>query len=377
MNQTSYRICPRCIMDTSDPMITFDSVGNCNHCSSALEMAPKVWFPGETGEKMLRETAEKIRKEGRKKEYDCIIGLSGGIDSSYLTYLVKAKLGLRPLVVHVDCGWNSELAVNNIENITKHLDIELHTFVVNWEEMKDLQRSFFKASLPDQDIPQDHAIFAALYKWASKNDVSYVFNGTNYTTESILPLSWGYQAMDLRHIRSIHKHYGEKPLMDFPTVNFFERYFYYYFFRRMKIISPLNYIDYNKDKAIDILSKDLGWKYYGGKHQESRFTKFFQNYYLPHKFGFDKRRAHLSSLVISGQMTRDKALESIKLNVYSESEINDDLEYVAKKLDWTPQEFRDIIDLPPRIHRDFTNNDFLFRAGIRTKRLLRKTFSTR
>jgi N-acetyl sugar amidotransferase len=364
-------------MDTTDPVITFDSNGNCNHCNSALEIAPSIWFPDEAGEKMLMETAENIRKEGKKKEYDCIIGLSGGIDSSYLTYLAKVKLGLRPLVVHVDCGWNSELAVNNIENITRHLDIELHTFVVNWEEMKDLQRSFFRASLPDQDIPQDHAIFAALYSFAAKNDIKYIFNGLNYATEIILPSSWGYQAMDLRHLKSVHKHYGERPLKDYPTVNFVERYFYYSFIRRMKIISPLNYLDFNKDKAIELMTRDLGWKYYGGKHHESRFTKFFQNYYLPFKFGFDKRRAHLSSLVISGQITREEALEAMKLNVFTESEINDDLEYVAKKLDWTPEEFRGIISLPPGMHKDFANNEILFNTGIRTKRFLKKVMLNR
>jgi N-acetyl sugar amidotransferase len=359
-------------MDTTDPMITFDSDGNCSHCNSALALAPKMWFPGENGEKMLKTIADKIRDEGKKQEYDCIIGLSGGIDSSFLTYLAKMKLGLRPLVVHVDCGWNSELAVKNIENITKNLDIELHTFVVNWEEMKDLQRAFFMASLPDQDIPQDHAIFAALYSFAAMNNVKYAFNGVNYTTEIILPASWGYQAMDLRHLRSVHRHYGKRPLKDYPTVTFFERYFYYNFIKRMKILSPLNYFNYRKDDAIDFLSREMGWKYYGGKHHESRFTKFFQNYYLPHKFGFDKRRAHLSSLVISGQMTRDEALEAMKINVYTESEINDDLEYVAKKLDWTPQEFRDIIALPAGKHKNYANNDFLFSLGIKTKRMLRK-----
>jgi N-acetyl sugar amidotransferase len=372
MNQTSYRICRRCIMDTSDPVITFDEEGKCNHCNTALEMAPTVWFPGEKGEKRLSEIAGKIKKDGRKNEYDCIIGLSGGVDSSYLTYLAKVKLGLRPLVVHVDCGWNSELAVKNIENITKHLNIELHTFVVNWEEMKDLQRAFFRASLPDQDIPQDHAIFAALYKYASKNNVRYALNGLNYSTEIILPVSWGYQAMDLRHLRSVHRQFGEKPLKDYPTVNFFERYIYYGFIQGMTIFSPLNYINYNKDEAIDVLSKEFGWTWYGGKHHESRFTKFFQNYYLPHKFGFDKRRAHLSSLIISGQITRDEAIDALRSAVYTEAEINDDLEYVAKKLDWTPREFRDIISLTPKRHKDYGNIDLLFNAGIRLNRMIRK-----
>ena len=359
-------------MDTSDPSIIFDTEGNCNHCNSALEVAPKIWFRGEKGEKLLEEIAEKIRNDGKKKEYDCIIGLSGGVDSSYLTYLAKERLGLRPLVVHVDCGWNSELAVKNIENITRKLNIELHTFVVNWEEMKDLHRSFFKASLPDQDIPQDHAIFSALYKFASKNNVRYALNGLNYSTEIILPGSWGYQAMDLFHLKSVHRRFGEKPLHDYPAVSFFERYIYYGFIRGMKIFSPLNYINYSKEEAIKILSSDFGWSWYGGKHHESRFTKFFQNYYLPHKFGYDKRRAHLSSLIISGQITRDEALEAMKADIYTANEINDDLEYVAKKLGWSPDEFRSIIALPPRAHRDYGNIDFLFRGGMALKRMIGK-----
>ncbi|MCU0472648.1 MAG: N-acetyl sugar amidotransferase [Bacteroidales bacterium] len=375
MNKPGYAICTRCIMDSTDPEITFDNEGHCNHCNSALAQAPEIWFPDENGERMLRKVIERIRNEGKGKEYDCIVGLSGGIDSSYLAYLTKVKLELRPLVVHVDCGWNSELAVKNIENITKHLDLELHTFVVNWEEMKDLQRAFFKASLPDQDIPQDHAIFAALYKFASENDVRYALNGGNYSTEIILPTSWGYQAMDLRQIKSVHKHFGERPLKDFPTVNFLERYIYYKFIRRMNILSPLNYFNYRKEEAIDILTRELGWKYYGGKHYESRFTKFFQSYYLPYKFNFDKRRAHLSSLVISGQMKRSEALEAMKEFSYSENEINDDIDYVAKKLDWSPQEFRNIIDLPPREHREFANLDHLFNLGIKAKRMVRKILS--
>jgi len=371
MKSGEYRICKRCIMDTTDPMITFDSDGNCSHCNTALAMAPKIWFPDENGEKMIKSIAGKIREEGKKQEYDCVIGLSGGVDSSYLTYLSKVKFGLRPLVVHVDTGWNSELAVNNIENITKHLDIELHTFVVNWEEMKDLQRAFFTASLPDQDIPQDHAIFAALYNFAAKNNVRYAFNGANFTSEIILPSSWGYQAMDLRHLRSVHRKFGERPLRDYPTISFFKRYLYYNLIKGMKIYSPLNYLNYRKDEAMNILTNETGWRYYGGKHHESRFTKFFQSYYLPHKFGFDKRRAHLSSLIISGQMKRDEAIEEMKRNSYAEPEINDDLEYVAKKLDWTPLEFREIIALPPGRHLDHANLNSLFNLGIRVKRMLR------
>lgn len=372
MNLATYRICNRCIMDTTDPDILFDEDGNCNHCNTAISLAQQIWFPDGRGEEIFSAIIKKIKKEGKGKDYDCIIGLSGGVDSSYLAY-ITVKSGLRPLVVHIDCGWNSEMAVKNIENIVKTLNLELHTFVVNWEEMKDLQRSFFKASLPDQDIPQDHAIFAGLYNFASENKIKYAFNGGNYATEVILPFSWGFQAMDLRHLKAIHKQFGKIKLYDYPTISFFNRFIYFSFLKRMKIISPLNYLNYRKEEAMKVLSEELGWQYYGGKHHESRFTKFFQSYYLPHKFNFDKRRAHLSSLVISGQMTRETALEEMKKSVYSsESEINDDLEYIAKKLDWSTDEFIKIINLPPRSHKEFANNEFIFNIGIKSKRFLRK-----
>jgi len=360
-------------MDTSDPLISFDEAGNCNHCNSALDLAEKTWFPDSRGDKILNELIEKIKLEEKNKEFDCIIGLSGGVDSSYLAYYAVSK-GLRPLVVHVDCGWNSEQAVRNIENVIKKLNIELHTYVVNWEEMKDLQRAFFKASLPDQDIPQDHAIFAALYNFAEKNNVRYVFNGLNFATECIMPENWGYQAMDYRHLKAIHKKFGQIRLKDYPHLNFYQRYIYYPLIKRMKIINPLNYIDYRKDDAIETMKSELGWQYYGGKHHESRFTKFFQSYYLPVKFGYDKRRAHLSSMIVSGQIMRESALELIKDKVYSENEIVNDMEYVAKKLDWSPAEFRAILELPPNRHQDFPSNENLFRFGLKSKDFLKRIF---
>jgi N-acetyl sugar amidotransferase len=361
-------------MDTTDPEIKFDDQGNCNHCNSAIELAGKVWFPDEHGEKYLNSVFEKIRYEERNKEFDCIIGLSGGIDSSYLAWLTVNK-GLRPLVIHIDCGWNSEQAVKNVENVVKKLNIELHTFVVNWEEMKDLQRSFFKASLPDQDIPQDHAIFSALYKFAEENNIRYVLNGLNFATESILPESWGYQAMDYRHLKAVHERFGEIKLKEYPHITFFQRFIYFTLIKRMKILNPLNFIDYHKDAAIEILKNELGWQYYGGKHFESRFTKFFQSYYLPMKFGFDKRRAHLSSLIISGEISRNEALNEINEKPYSENEINFDLDYVAKKLDWSPGEFRTIINLPPKRHQDFANNEYFFKSGLKFKKILKKFYT--
>ena len=365
----TYQICNRCIMDSSDPEISFDDSGNCNHCNSALELAEKTWFPDQRGEKELDSIIVRIKSEGRNNEFDCITGLSGGVDSSYLAWLAVQK-GLRPLVVHVDCGWNSELAVRNVENIVKKLNIELHTFVVNWEEMKDLQRSFFMASVPDQDIPQDHAIFAALYNFANDNNISWVLNGYNFATESIMPQSWGHQAMDYHHLISIQKRFGELKLKDYPHVDFFRRYVWYTLIKKMKIVNPLNYISYRKEEAIETLKRELDWQYYGGKHYESRFTKFFQGYYLPYKFNFDKRRAHLSSLIMSGQMSRDEALETMKENLWVEDDMNNDLEYVAKKLGWSAEEFRSIIELPPVGHKEYPNNESLFIYGKRLKQAL-------
>jgi N-acetyl sugar amidotransferase len=363
-----YQICNRCIMDTSDPFIAFDKKGYCNHCTKALETMKTTWLPNEVGAKYLSKIIERIKERGKGKDYDCIVGLSGGIDSSYLAYLA-VKMGLRPLIVHTDCGWNSEVAVKNIENLVRLLNLELHTYVVDWEEMKDLQLAYLKASVANQDVPQDHAIFAALYKYAVKNNVEYVFTGSNFATESILPAAWGYNSLDYRNMKSIHKRYGTIKLKTFPHVTFFDRYIYYVYIKRMKVIKPLNYVKYNKDEAIKTLSEELGWSYYGGKHHESRFTKFFQTYYLPTKFGYDKRRAHLSSLIISGHIDRARAIEIMSTNPYSVDEFNESIEYVAKKLDLTLQELINLINLPKRSYKDFPSNEWFFKLGLSLRKL--------
>ena len=366
-----YQICNRCIMDTSDIKIIFDKKGNCNHCNEAIERAKEVWFPNEEGAQKLISIVDKIKNEGENKPYDCIVGLSGGVDSSYLAYKI-VELGLRPLVIHVDCGWNSELAVKNIENIVTKLNLELHTYVVNWQEMKDLQLSYFKASVANQDIPQDHAIFSAFYNFAVKHDIKYVFNGSNFATESILPQSWGYNNMDTKNLKSIHKKFGQKRLKTYPIMSFFKQYFYFRYFRKMTIVKPLNMMTYIKDEAIDLMKKELGWRYYGEKHHESRFTKFFQAYYLPSKFGYDKRRAHLSSLIVSKQLTRDEAVKEMNTEVYPNHSHIDDMEYVAKKLDVSLEEFQNIIKKPNKIYKDYNNNEKLFEMGFK----LRNKFKT-
>lgn len=362
----TYQICNRCIMDITDPEIVFDENGVCNHCTNALERAKTMWYPNEEGEKKLQAITKEIKESQKNKEYDCIIGLSGGIDSSYLAYKV-VKLGLRPLVVHVDCGWNSEMAVKNVENIVRKLGLDLHTHVVNWQEMKDLQLACFKANVANQDVPQDHAIFAALYSYAVKNNINYVFNGSNFATECILPRSWGYNALDYKNLKAIHRKFGTKKLRSYPHVTFLKRYFYFTFIRKMKIVKPLNLMVYNKDKAIGIMQKELDWQYYGGKHHESRFTKFFQAYYLPYKFGYDKRRAHLSSLIVSKQLSREEALQEMEQEIYPNNAHIEDMEYVAKKLGITLAEFKKIIEMPNKSYKDYPNNEWLFRLGFRIR----------
>ncbi|MCK9613165.1 MAG: N-acetyl sugar amidotransferase [Bacteroidales bacterium] len=359
-------------MDTSDPDITFDENGYCNHCTRALAEKSTLWFPNEEGEKKLKAIVDKIKIQRKGNDYDCIIGLSGGVDSSFLAYKA-VQYGLKPLVVHVDCGWNSELAVKNIENIVKYLNLELHTYVVNWEEMKDLQLAFFRSNVANQDIPQDHAIFAALYKFAVKNNVSYVLNGSNFATESILPVSWGYNALDYRQIKGIYKAFGNKKMKTYPHVTFFQRYVYFTFIKKMRVLKMLNYLPYDKEKAIKIMSDELGWRYYGGKHHESRFTKFFQAHFLPAKFGYDKRRSHLSSLIVSGFMTREQALKEMKKEIYSPQELEDDIQYIAKKLDITPEELKNIISNGKnKTYKDYPNNEQLFSVGINIRNALRK-----
>ena len=371
MNTNIYQECINCVMDTSDKDISFDSNGLCNYCQRFENEIKNKWHPGdEEGKRQLEAIVNKIKKAGKNQEYDCILGLSGGVDSSYLAYMAK-KLELKPLIVHVDCGWNSELAVKNIENVCKYLGFDLHTHVVDWEEMKDVQASFFRAGVPNQDIPQDHAIFAALYKYAEDNKIHYVLNGGNIATESILPSSWGYSSKDGKHLIAIHKKYGKLELHTFPVMGILKYYFYYPYIWKMKIVRLLNYVDYNKSKAIQILENELGWRYYGGKHYESRFTKFFQSYYLPVKFGFDKRRAHLSSLIVSGQISREQAKKELELPLYNEEELRKDKNYVLKKLGITEKEFTILMDSKNRKHSEYPSSENVLNSLKRIKRLFK------
>jgi len=360
-------------MDTSDPEIQFDAGGVCNHCLRYDQLARDVVDRAERGERMgeLRVIAERIKELGKKSEYDCIMGLSGGVDSSYVALTAK-KLGLRPLAVHFDSGWNSELAVNNIENIVKTLDIDLHTHVVNWDEMRDLQLAFFKASVANCDIPTDHAFPAILYREAARLGIKTILSGSNYATEFILPSSWGYQSGDLRHLNDIHHRFGNVPLREYPRIGFFSQYIWFPYIRNIKTVKPLNYIPYNKFEAKKVISQELNWRDYGGKHYESIFTRFFQGYYLPKKFGYDKRRAHLSSLINSGQLSREDAIKELQHPTYAPDLQQQDKVFVAKKLGISVDELDRIFDLPNKEYSDYASYARLFEIGLKIKRALVK-----
>ena len=346
---SEYRMCTRCVMDTTDPDIVFDENGVCNHCHTYDRMVREYVVDGEEGLRHLEQIAQKMRKDGQGKKYDCVIGVSGGVDSTYVAFRVK-QLGLRPLAVHLDNGWDSELAVKNIEETLKRLDIDLYTEVLDWEEFRDLQVSFLKASTPDSEIPTDHAIVALLSKMAEKLGVKYIIVGHNVRTETHLPRSWSQGHFDWKYIRAIQDKFGTLPLKTFPHFGFFK------FYLRMisqKRIEILNYIGYNKKEALRVLQEDLGWRYYGGKHYESIYTRFYQGYILPEKFGFDKRRSHLSSLVCSGEITRSQALDDLKAPTYAPSMQEEDREYVVKKLGLSDEQFNAIMAAPRKTYWDY------------------------
>lgn len=337
-------------MDTTDPWITFDVQGRCHHCLQ-VDRFKQRWNP-EGDPAALEQLIERIKKDGKGQDYDVVSGLSGGVDSSYLAYLTK-QFGLRALIIHVDTGWNSELAVKNIENIVSRCGFDLYTHVVDWEEMQDVQYAFLKAGVPNQDIPQDHAIFAGFVRHAAKHRIKWNFSGSNFACESILPKSWGYDNKDLAHIQDIHKRFGRRRLKHFPRLSRWETALRYHLFHGMNTANPLNLVPYRKEDAMKTLEREMGWQYYGGKHYESRFTRFFQAWYLPEKWGYDKRLAHLSSLIVSGQITREGALEELRTNVLPNDEIEADKEYMSRKLGITREAFEDLMNVPLHPHADY------------------------
>lgn len=352
-------------MDTTDSAIKFDERGYCDYCSGYYNDILPNWHPNETGAKELEHIAEKIRKDGKGKEYDCIIGLSGGADSSYLTYIAKEKMGLRPLIFTVDAGWNLNVAVENIERIVKGLNLDMYTEVVDWNEMRDLQLAFFKSQVPYQDLPQDHVIFAGLYNYAAKHNVKYILTGANYSTECVKPpYEWTY-INDLRFIKDVHKKFGSRPLETFPLCGIFKNRVFNRYFKGIKVVKPLNLIPYDKGQAITQLEERFGWQKYENKHYENVFTRFYEGYYLVNKFGFDKRKAYLSSLVLTEQMTREEALEEIKNQPYDEDLAFEDMEYIAKKLGISKEGFIEIINGENKTYRDYKSTFWLIRLAIK------------
>ena len=366
-----YAICSHCIMDTSDSSIVFDEGGWCDYCNNFYQNILPNWHPNDYGERVLSRQLETIRREGIGKDHDCLIGLSGGIDSSYVTYLAKEKFGLRPLLFHVDAGWNSQEAVNNIEKLVDGLGLGLYTEVVDWREMQDLQLAFFRAQVPHLDTPQDHVFFAGLYNFAAKHGVKYILTGANYSTECVRePLEWHYHASDLRQLEDIHRRFGTRPLKSFPKADIFTYKLYYRFVKGVRIVKPLNYVPYVMEDAMQRLVDRFGWQRYAHKHYESRFTRFYEGYWLPTKFGYDKRRAHFSSLILTKQMTRDEALRKIAQRAYDDETIAHDFEYVATKLDISVDALRDLMNGPNRSYKDYKNSMAMINAGTQVLRLL-------
>lgn len=371
MEKRNYKVCTRCVMDTTDPEIYFDEMGVCNHCHEFDEVTRLRWFPNEDGKQRLLDMLEKIKKEGKNKDYDCIIGLSGGVDSSYLALVLK-DYGLRPLVVHIDAGWNSELAVHNIEQVVKYCDYDLHTHVMNWQEIKDLQLAYLKAGVANQDVVQDHAFFASLYHFAVKNNIKYVISGGNIATESVFPKSWHHAAMDAINLKAIHKRFGRRKLVHYKTISFFKYFFYYPFLKGMTVIRPLNFIPYDKSRALQTLKEEVGYKEYGRKHGESRFTKFFQNYYLPTKFNIDKRLAHLSSQILSGEINREEALKELEKPLYDDLELREDKAYISKKLGIPIDELEKLVMAEGHHYSEFNNWDSRYVLMQKVKSFVQK-----
>jgi N-acetyl sugar amidotransferase len=364
-------------MDTTDPDIWFDEEGVSSHALGfERELAEQV-RKAQAGELLgdFHELVDDIKKAGAAKPYDCIIGVSGGVDSSYLV-LKAFEHGLRPLIVHFDSGWNSEVAVDNIKNLVTRLNLDLQTYVVHWREMKDLQLSFLKAGVANCDVPTDHAFSFVAYQQAKKLGIKYILSGSNYASESILPLAWGYDSGDAKHLKAVHKRFGTVKLKTYPVMGLVKRNLWYPEVLRIRTVAPLNLMPYVYNDAKRLIAEELGWRDYGGKHYESVFTRYFQGFYLPSKFGFDKRLAHYSSLILSGQMTRDEALELMDLPNYPEGLRQQDHEFIAKKLGLTVGELEEIISVPPAHFSEYPNAQAsaarLFAITARLGRILRR-----
>lgn len=367
----TYQICKLCIMDTSDPQISFNEEKICNYCEELESFYRECSVRTSSQiDADLKKAAVHIKKQAGNSKYHCVLGLSGGVDSSFTADLMVNKLDLKPLIVHFDNGWNSSLAVENIEKIVTSLNLNMLTYVIDWESFKDLQRAFMFASVIDIEMLTDNAIYGALIKIAKKHGIKCVVSGENFATESGLPNAWRWEKLDAKNIRAIHRLYGTERLKNFPIYGpwklikdrIFNRIYHFY---------PLNIIQYNKTQAIDLLKTKFDWQYYGGKHYESIFTKFYQAYILPTKFGIDKRRAHLSSLIRNNELNRENALHEISKPLYLPSELGEELQYIFKKLDFNEKDFKQMMALRPRSHLYYPSDYKLLMAIKKIARTLR------
>jgi N-acetyl sugar amidotransferase len=357
-------------MDSTASEIVFDENGVCNFCHHYDSHLVHEVFSNKDGEERIHKLIAEIKERGKNRQYDCLIGISGGVDSSYVAYLVKKKFGLRVFAVHLDNGWNSELAVANVEQILKRLDIDLYTYVLDWKEFRDIQISFLKSGISNIEIPTDHAIWALLIKTAAKMKIPYIIAGNNVVTESIMPESWLYGSKDSKLIKAIHNKFGKVKMKTYPSLTTLD-YVQYLLLRGIRWVPILNYIPYVKSDAKKILIDELGWRDYGGKHYESIFTRFFHAYYLPNKFGYDLRKSYLSALICSGQISRDEALEELKNPPAKEEMLVNDKEYVMKKLGLSSEDFSAIMAAPNKTFKDYPNTDGIWRKFAKIVRVAR------
>ncbi len=354
--QRPYQRCTCCVMDTTDSKITFDEKGVCDFCNDYYNNILPHWKAQLEDTELLMKTAAKIKEDTKGQKYDCIIGMSGGVDSSYLCYVAKEIMGLNPLIYVVDTGWNLDVANKNIDRVVNALGLDMYKEVVDWDEMRDLQLAFFKAQVPYQDLPQDHAIFAGLYNYAVKHKIKYVLTGANNATECIRPpIEWVYQN-DLKMIRDIHKKFGTKPLKKLPMCGMLKYRIYYPYVKGMKRVAPLNMVEYDKEKVKAFLVERFGWQPYENKHYENIFTRFYEGYYLPHKFGYDKRKCYFSNEILAGTMTREQALAELENSPYDEETMMSDMAFIAEKLGITTEEFKTIIEGEKKTFMDYKNS---------------------
>lgn len=342
------RVCSRCVMDTTDPDIVFDDAGVCSHCYAYERLVRVTVRTGADGERDLAAAVEQIRRDGVGKRYDCAIGISGGVDSTFVAYQVK-RLGLRPIAVHLDNGWDSEIAATNISAALRALDVDLETLVIDWTEFKDIQLALLRAGVPDCEIPSDHAIVASVHHVATQHQIRHTIWGYNTRTETHLPKAWSQGHLDWRYIRTIHRRFGSGRIRTFPHLNFMGSLGFF----PTATLNLLDYVDYVKTDAMALLQRDLGWRSYGGKHHENIYTRWYQGWFLPTRFGYDKRKTHLSSLICSGQITRDRAREELLQPTYSVELQRADTEYVIKKFGLTTDAFQAIIDAPRKTFHEF------------------------